>query len=481
LRLFADTTVFNNIMEANKKNRRLLRLQGASFAVLFLAAVGLVAWLSTRYHFQADWTAAGRHTLAPASVALLAELQDPIRITAFARQSELVATRRQISDLVGRYQRHKPDLTLNFVDPDMAPDRVRSEGISMDGEMVVEYQGRKLHVQQMTEQALTNTLHKLARAGERKVLFLEGHGERNPEGGANHDYGAFGEQLRNKGFHLARLNLTATPEIPADAALLVIASPQVDLFPGEVRLIQDYVERGGNLLWLAEPEGRHQLDPLAAQLDLAFHPGTVVDPTTQLLGIDNAAFAVVAEYPPHAITHDLASVTLFPFAAAIDPARVGEPWQATPFLRTVPRAWAETGVMQGAISYDAGSDVAGPLTLAIALERARPTAEENDTQETAADDHDEAGPQQRVVVIGDGDFLANSYLGNGANLELGERLINWLSHDDALMHIPPKAAVDTRLELSPLLSGIIGVSFLFLIPGGLVIAGVVIWLKRRKR
>lgn len=461
-------------MEANKKNHRLLRLQGASFAVLFLAAIGLIAWLSTRYHFQADWTAAGRHTLAPASVALLGELKGPIQITAFARQSELVATRRQISDLVGRYQRHRPDLTLNFVDPDMAPDRVRSEGISMDGEMVVEYQGRKLHVQQLTEQALTNTLHKLARASERKVLFLEGHGERNPEGGANHDYGAFGEQLRNKGFHLARHNLSATPEIPADAALLVIASPQVDLFPGEVRLIQDYVERGGNLLWLAEPEGRRQLDPLAAQLGLAFHPGTVVDPTTQLLGIDNAAFSVVVDYPPHPITRDLASVTLFPFAAAIDSGKVGEAWQATPLLRTVPRSWSETGAMQGAIRYDAGSDVPGPLTLGIALERPRPSA-----GESGEDDHD--GPQQRVVVIGDGDFLANSYLGNGANLELGERLINWLSHDDALMHIPPKAAVDTRLELTPLLSGIIGVSFLFLIPGGLVIAGVVIWLKRRKR
>lgn len=464
-------------MEANKKNRRLLRLQGASFAVLFLAAVGLVAWLSTRYHFQSDWTAAGRHTLAPASIALLGELKDPIHITAFARQSELVATRRQISDLVGRYQRHKQDLTLNFVDPDMAPDRVRSEGISMDGEMVVEYQGRKLHVQQMTEQALTNTLHKLARSGERKVLFLEGHGERNPEGGANHDYGAFGEQLRNKGFHIARLNLTATPEIPADAALLVIASPQVDLFPGEVRLIQDYVERGGNLLWLAEPEGRHQLDPLAAQLGLGFHPGTVVDPTTQLLGIDNAAFAVVTEYPQHAVTRDLASVTLFPFAAAIDTTRVGEPWQATPFLRTVPRAWSETGVMQGAISYEAGSDIGGPLDLAVALERPRPEAD----PEKAEEAHEDTGAQQRVAVIGDGDFLANAYLGNGANLELGERLINWLSHDDALMHIPPKAAVDTRLEWSPLLSGMLGVSFLFLIPGGLVIAGVMIWLKRRKR
>lgn len=461
-------------MEANKKNRRILRLQGATFAVLFLAGMGLVAWLSTRYHFQADWTAAGRHTLAPASVALLAELKDPLQITAFARQSELVATRRQISDLVGRYQRHKADLNLRFVDPDMEPERVRAEGISFDGEMVVEYQGRKLHVQQINEQALTNTLHKLARAGERKVVFLEGHGERNPDGGANHDYGAFGEQLRNKGFLITRLNLTATPDIPADAALLVIASPQVDLFPGEVRLIQNYVEQGGNLLWLAEPDGRRQLDPLAAQLGLSFHPGTVVDPTTQLLGIDNAAFSVVVDYPPHAVTRGLASVTLFPYATALDATLVDEPWQATPLLQTVPRSWAETGPLQGSIRYDAGADVPGPLNVGIALERPRPG--EGDA---AADEHD--APQQRVVVIGDGDFLANSYLGNGANLELGERLINWLSHDDTLMHIPPKAATDTRLELTPLLSGLIGFSFLIIIPGGLVVAGVVIWLKRRKR
>lgn len=462
-------------MEASKKNRRVLRLQGATFAVLFLAGVGLVAWLSTRYSYQADWTASGRHTLAPASAALLGELNGPITVTAFARQNELAATRRQISDLIGRYQRHKADLTLRFVDPDMEPEQVKAEGIGFDGELVIEYQGRKLHVQQLNEQTITNTLQKLARAGERKVLFLEGHGERNPEGAANHDLGALGEQLRNKGFQLARLNLTATPAIPDDAALLVIASPQVDLFPGEVRLIQDYVERGGNLLWLAEPDGRRQLDPLAAQLGLAFLPGTVVDPTTQLLGIDNAAFSVVVEYPAHPITRDLASVTLFPYAAALDTHNIAEPWIATPLLRTVARSWSETGALKGSIRYDEGSDIAGPLTLGIALERPRPAAAGTEAK-TEGD-----GTQQRVVVLGDGDFLASTYLGNGANLELGERMINWLSHDDALMHIPPKAAVDTRLELTPLLSGIIGVSFLFLIPGGLVIAGVVIWLKRRKR
>ena len=469
-------------MQANKKFHRQLRLQGASFAVLFLIFIGLLAWLSTRYYWQSDWTAAGRHTLSPASIALLAELKEPITITAFARQSQLQATRRHITELVGRYQQHKKDINLSFIDPDMAPDRVRREGISMDGEMVVEFQGRKRHVQQLSEQEFSNALHQLARAEERKVVFLEGHGERNPDGGANHDYGSFGEQLRNKGLQIVRHNLSATPELPANTALVVIASPQTDLFPGEVRLLQDYVAQGGNLLWLAEPEGRAQLDPLAAQLGLSFHPGTVVDPTTQLLGIDNAACAVVVEYPAHAIVDGLASVTLFPFAAALDASTPAAGWSATPILRTVPRAWTETGDLQaGVVQYDSESDIVGPLNLAVAMQRQRPASKDDVIGAMAnAADHDEIG-EQRVVVLGDGDFISNAYLGNGANLELGERLINWLSHDDALIAIPPKVAMDTRLEMSVWASAMYGFGFLLLLPGGLVIAGIVIWLKRRKR
>lgn len=461
-------------MEANNKTRRLLRLQGAAFAALFLASIGLLAWLSTRYHYSADWTANGRHTLSAASIGLLQQLDAPVEITAFARDSELAATRKHIADLIGRYQRHKPDINLRFIDPDMEPDQVRAAGISLDGELVVEYQGRSQHVQALNEQEISNTLQRLARSGERRVLFLEGHGERNPLGSANHDLGAFGEQLRNKGFNLASHNLSANPELSQDISALVIASPQVDLFPGEVKLIQQYVEQGGNLLWLAEPGGLHQLDPLAAQLGLKFHPGTIVDPTTQLLGIDNAAFAVVVEYPPHVLTQDLASVTLFPFAAALDPGAVSAPWQATPLLTTVPRSWAETGDLRGSIRFEA-TDIAGPLTLGIVLERSL-VLEQHPTEGASAPSR-----QQRVAVIGDGDFLSNTYLGNGANLELGLRLANWLSQDDSLLHIPPRTSHDRTLDLTPALSTLLGLGFLFVIPAALLSAGIVIWLKRRKR
>lgn len=466
-------------MKASKKHQRSLRVQGATFALLFLAVIGLIAWLSTRYHWQVDWTASGRHSLTPASVALLEKLPDPVQITAFARPGELQSTRREIGDLVGRYRQHKKDITLSFVDPDMAPDRVRSENIGMDGELVVSYQGRKQHVQQLSEQAITNALNTLARAHQRRIVFLQGHGERSPTGGANHDLKAFADQLRNKGLLIARHAPADDPQLPADVAVLVIASPQTDLFPGEVRQIQDYLERGGNLLWLAEPEGRAQLEPLAAQLGLGFHPGVVVDPSTQLLGIGNAAFALVPSYPEHAVTHDLASVTLFPFAAALDLHALDERWTATPILQTVARAWSETGRLDRAIQYDAGSDIAGPLTLGLALSRPQPKAAD-DAQKGEAAAKRPPG-EQRVAVIGDGDFLSNAYLGNGANLELGERLINWLAHDDALIDIPPRAATDTHLSMTRLTSTLFGLGFLLFIPGALAGLGLLIWWRRRRR
>ena len=61
-------------MDVNRKTTFGLRLQRYSFTLLFLAAIGLLAWLSTQYVRQADWTAGGRNSLAEDSVKLLATL-----------------------------------------------------------------------------------------------------------------------------------------------------------------------------------------------------------------------------------------------------------------------------------------------------------------------------------------------------------------------------------------------------------------------
>jgi ABC-type uncharacterized transport system involved in gliding motility auxiliary subunit len=461
-------------MEASNKNRRLLRLQSWTFVILFLTVIGLLAWLSTRYNYQADWTAGGRHTLSESSTTLLEKLDGPVTLTSFSRPDDISGLRKRTRELVSRYQRIKPDITLEFVDPDEDPEQVRSEGITLDGELLVTYQGRREHLKSIGEQALTNALQRMLRSGERRIAFLGGHGERRINGEANFDLGQWGKALKEKGFIFDTLNLSITPTIPDDTAVLVIAGPQVELLSGEVEIIQGYVKNGGNLLWLNDPGESNGLIPLAEQLGLRLLPGTLVDPTGQMLGISNPAIIVVPEYPAHPVTESLESLTLFPEAHGIESKEESD-WQAMPLLRSLPRSWSETGPMAGAIEFNEGDDISGPLTIGILLSRNPGSDEENEENNSAPTG------SQRIAVIGDGDFLSNSYLGNSANQELGDRLLNWLSHDDSFITIAPRAAPDTRLELTPTLSIVIGFGFLLLIPGLLLGSGITIWWRRRKR
>ena len=150
-------------MKINKRLRRQLRLQDVFFIALLLIIVGLLAWLSQRYHTEFDLTASGRNSLSPATRELLAQIPGPVSIDAYARELEFSTTRRQISDLVRRYQRSKPDIELHFINPDSNPQQVHEQGITMEGELVVHYQGRQQHLTAITEQALSNVLLRLLR------------------------------------------------------------------------------------------------------------------------------------------------------------------------------------------------------------------------------------------------------------------------------------------------------------------------------
>jgi ABC-type uncharacterized transport system involved in gliding motility auxiliary subunit len=353
-------------------------------------------------------------------------------------------------------------------------------GIQVDGELVIEYQGRSEKIQEAGETSLTNALQRLATAEERTIVFIEGHGDRSPLGKANHDLQQFADELKRKGFTIAAANLATTPLIPDNADVLVIAGPRTNLLPGEVKLIEDYLSKGGNLWWLADPGALHGLEPLAKQLGISFLPGVVVDASTQLLGIDDPTFALVSDYPPHAITQGFQQMTMFPSAAAMEQVEKSD-FEKEPLLATLARSWTELGPIEGKIAFDADKgERQGPLDLGYAVTRplhAESSDKDVDQEKSAASTPSE----QRIVVVGDGDFLSNTYLGNGGNLELGINMVQWLSRGDALINIPAKIAPDGKLQLSPFASGTIAVGFLFVLPLLLIGIGAWVWFKRRSR
>jgi len=135
-------------------------------------------------------------------------------------------------------------------------------------------------------------------------------------------------------------------------------------------------------------------------------------------------------------------------------------WHKTPLLQTQAPAWNETGPIRGQVSRDlALGEQAGPLTLGLAITR-------------------EQNPQQRLLLIGDGDFLSNAFLGNAGNLDLGLALVRWLTRDDDLIQIPAHTASDLSLELPANAGLAIGLGFLILLPLGLMLVGLSIWWRR---
>ncbi|MCK5382679.1 MAG: GldG family protein, partial [Gammaproteobacteria bacterium] len=335
-------------MKITRRSRLLLRLQALLFAILFIGIISMLAWLSTRYVYQADWTSGARNTVSEDTRRLLDSMDQPISISAFVRDDGLI--RDQIRDLVGSYQRFKDDITLEFINPDKEPARVRELGIASGGEVIIRYLDRSENIQTLSEQQLSNALLRLTRQDERWIVFLSGHGERPPDGETNHGLGIFTRELERKGLNVQTVNLAET-EIPSNTNLLVVASPRVDLLPGEVEKLQRYTEQGGNLLWLAEPGDLHGLEPLAEQLDISLLPGTVVDAASGMFGIDDPTFVVVTGYPRHEVTSEMTAVTVYPEAAALE-INSSSTWNVIPLLTTLERAWTELGEIAGEIQFD---------------------------------------------------------------------------------------------------------------------------------
>lgn len=446
-------------MRASSRSRRQLRLASTGFIVLLLVAAGLVLWLSRDYRLQFDWTHGARNTLSEASRNLLATLDKPLTVTAFA--SEQSGLRKRIDDFVGRYRQHKSDVVLDYVDPNIDPARVRAANVRIDGELVVEYNGRRENLNQLTEEAFTNALARLGRGGERWVVFVSGHGERSPERPANHDLSTWAGQLNKRGLKTRAITLGNTA-IPQNTSVLVIAGPRARLLAGEVRQIEQYLARGGNLLWLADPGALHGLERVAEMLGVEFQRGMIVDPTSQAITGTAANFIVTTRYGTHPAVQGFELMTLFPETAGLS-VQAPKGWEAQTVLDTAPTAWVETGTLGKNIRFDAGADIRGPVVFASALTRKQDARE------------------QRVAIVGDGDFLSNAFIGNGGNLDLGMNLVNWLGADDAYINVPVLTAPDLQLSLSHYAQIAIALGFLVVIPLGLLTGGVVIWWRRRKR
>lgn len=445
---------------------------GTNSAVMILVVIGilgLINFIGKKHHKRIDLTSAKLYSLSDQSRKVVQGLKGEVKILYFDREPS-----QTLNDLMAEYKGvDSSKINFKTIDPQKDPGQAKQYGITRFKETVVAYGDKTEKVDSPQEEAITNAILKVTREKNKVIYFLQGHNESDINNNQEATgYAVAKKAIENQNYEVKTLNLGQNPAIPDDCAVLVMAGPKVGLLPTEIPLIEKYVDAGGKVLLLQDPDTDAGMGELLKKWKIGLENDIVVDSSGigQLLGMGPAA-PLVASYESHAITKDLSrTMTFFPLARSVKTVEnPSSSFSSSILFKTSESSWGEKNLKSGSARFDEGVDTKGPVPLGIVS-----------TQTVSGDDKDKRyGKEARVVVIGDSDFASNNYFQQQRNGDLFLNTVSWLAEDEDLISIRPKSQENRSVQLTRASSSVLFWMTLVLLPGGALVSGILVWLRRR--
>ncbi len=446
--------------------RRSTRLGANSvlMVALFIGILGIVNFLATRHAHRWDLSETQHFTLAPQTYRVLRSLNREVKITVFAQErSQVFNTYR---DLLDSYRQASNKLTVHFVDPERSPNVAREYGITRADTAVLESGPQSVRINSPSEVELTSALIRVSKDTKKRLVFLEGHGEHSLEDRERNGYALAKEALIKQGYDVGTVSLLRESAVPEDAAALIIAGPRRPVTKEEKERIERYVERGGRVMFLIDPDTQADLDDLLVKWGVELGKGVVVDLQNRLAQGDLTAL-LVSIFTEHEITHDLTSAVLLPLSRHVTFREdAAKEWDFVPLARTSPRSWAETDMKGRVVSFSEKDDVQGPVHLAAALTLKKPP--------------EEGKPRPAIVVVGNSSFASNAFLNFPGNTDFFLHTAGWLAEERELISITPKEPALRPFIPNPIQERILLYVQVLSLPLVTFLWGMTVWRKRRR-
>jgi ABC-type uncharacterized transport system involved in gliding motility auxiliary subunit len=467
---------------------------GTLATVSVLVVLGIlvaVNYIGARQNKRWDLTANKAFSLSDQTRSVLSKLDVPLQIMVFTEDTMFP----RYQDKLKEYEYGSKQVKTEYIDPVKKPTVARQNQIDRTNTILLSYKGRteRVTAEDASEQDITNAIIKVVSGQQRKVYFVQGHGERDTTMAAGNGYQAIAEALGRENYKVDKLVLAQAGSVPDDAAVVIVAGPKTDFFPPEIEALKKYLDKAGKLLLEIDPPDKADSPDATNLIALAHDWGMdigrdiVVDASGmgRLIGTD-ASVPVVATYGSHPITENFNFVTAFPLARSVTPVMGGvNGHTAQPFAQTSAQSWAETdikGMMTtGKVTLDESKgDKKGPITIAAAVS-APSTASTPPATPAGSNPPDPQAPkpETRVAVVGDSDFAANAGLGIQGNRDLFMNTIGWLSQQENLIAIRPKNPEDRRITLTATEQSNLTLLSLIFIPLCIFGTGVYAWSRRR--
>lgn len=297
------------------------------------------------------------------------------------------------------------------------------------------------------------------------VLYtLEGHGEKELDS-------TIKEDIEKANMEIKTLNLISEGSVPDDAACLLIDSPSSDISEDEKTALLDYLENGGKAMVFSDYT-ESTLTNFAAVLEnygVKAADGIVFEGDNQHYGMQMPYYLLPTVNSTDASSETASSgyYIIMPYAQGIQKLDdVRDTVTVEDILTTSDSAYSKTNLQSETLEKEDG-DVEGPFALGVSIKE------------------DVGDGKETQIIYYSSSYIMDSQMNqlvSGGNEKLVTESLNSMvsTEETTTVSIPSKSLEVSYLTISDYDASFWKICTIGLIPGIFLVAGFVIWFKRRK-
>jgi len=455
--------------------RHLRRLGGAaSHRVVgrgLLIVVGAVAAavalerLAATSKLEFDWTFERAFELAPATLKALRELPGEATATLYREAGDPRIRRTRL--LLGRLA-EQGNLTVRERDLAEHPEDADRFEVGSSNTVVIVLGDRFETVERPTEGSLYEALSRLQSAEGGSITVLRGEGEGDLSRTDETGYAGLAAALATEGYELQSVVSASMEEVPASTDVVLVVGARRPLRAPALAALGRYLDGGGSLVALLEPDAETGLEALLAKWGIESPEGVVIDPERDAASAPPSGLQPVAyHYWDHPIAQglDRNRMTYFSGARSFQLRKPRPEDELSKVVETTRFAWIDPDLSaldrrSGEFERDGHRADYWPLVVSGRYPR--------------------SGRETRIVAFGDADFASNQNLRTLYNLDLLLNAVHWAAENEPEITLRPKIRpppVQFPVPLTNTLQTLYGVGLL--VPELLLIVSGLLWLRRR--
>ena len=445
--LFMETS-FASMARAPQIERRRVAFSAASGLTLawVLATLFVINYLADVHNRK--WDMSLLKTSSPSEDAgrLVSNLQDTFEIILF--YPDVNEVREELLSYFEELGEQSDRLQVRACDQVLEPKLAEELGARKNGSIVYRYGDKKeaIPIGLKTNDALgklskldeefQKTFLKLV-AEKKEAYFVTGHGERRYDWSSEKDHRAtvkgLKSILRAQNFDVKPLGIAQglASEVPDDASLLLVVDPTEDFLPEEITSLKNYLNKGGKLWVILDPESSSNISGLLEEYGVRFVGTPLANDKYYMRANYNKSdkynlFTNRTSSHPSVNTlsrntNRLAVVLLKPGYLEKLSGKKGDP-RIVMTLRSMPMTWADESreLKTSPREKDKKTyDFSAAISMAV--------------EEKVSGEPEAGKKEMRMLVLADADAFSDKVLSNLGNYYLFDDGLKWLFQEESLV------------------------------------------------